>query len=118
MRPVRESGVPQRRIVAGLAGLPVSRGGIWRPRGTASAAPISAEAIANRASIVGFPTKACIVGRKIVPLRIELRRRSTPVLGQRLCVQNTRPAGGRVWRDKIPVVYAQFRPFKQAQSSI
>jgi len=118
MRPVRESGVPQRWIVARLAGLPVSRGGISRPGGTASATAISAAAIANRASVVGFPTNACIIGRKIIPLRVDLRRRSTPLPRQRLCVQNTRPAGGRTWCDKIPVVYAQFRPFKQAQSSI
>jgi hypothetical protein len=77
MRPVWESGV-QRRIVARLAGFPVSRGGINPAMRHGVSSGDRCGAIANRASIAEFPTSACMLGRKIVPLCIEFRRRSTP----------------------------------------
>jgi hypothetical protein len=86
MQLVRESGVAQRLIVARLAGFPASRRGIFRPWGTAPAAAIVAPAIAKRASILYFTTSTGMLGRKIVPPRIELRRRSTP--GSKMAVRH------------------------------
>jgi hypothetical protein len=88
MHLVRESGVPQRLIIARLAGFPVSRRGIFRPWGTAPAAAIVAPAIAKRASVFYFTSKTCMLGRKIVPPHIELRRRSAP--GSKMAVRHAR----------------------------
>jgi hypothetical protein len=70
IRLVPEGGVALRRNLARLAGFRAKRNETFRLQKTVMGA------VASGLGIVGFPTCAWVLGRKIVPLGIELRRRS------------------------------------------